>query len=255
MKDGKKLTELKLDPQRQLCEDFALALHAMAQPLTVLRGALGALILRETSTARADRYLELSNAQVERLCSMMSGMHMLIDNFQFDAVCAPTNLRELIASIVENEDSRLHRPGLRISVGEVNHEARVLTDPVRTQHAIHAVLAALSTASSDGGEIYLTVDQRDGFADLMVHATDADEKKLTSVDRLRLSVAEASIRSQHGLFECLADPLRVLLKLPLHDHEEEQSEFASSSVFVEQVESGESLSSRNDQLTAQESDW
>jgi len=255
MKSGTQGAELKVDPQRQLCEDVALALHSMAQPLTILRGAIGALTLGCVPAIDVDRYIELSNTQVERLCSMLSGMRMLLDNFQFDAVCAPTNLRELIASIIENEDSGLHRSGLQISVEEFKPEFQVLADPVRTEQAIHAVLAALATASSVGDEITLTFERRDSFADVTMHAKDAEEKKLTAVDRFRLSVAEASIRSQHGVFERLADPLRISFRLPLHDRDKQESERAGFSVFSEQVEAGNLLGSENDRLIAQVSDW
>jgi hypothetical protein len=254
MKDEVQLTGREGDLNGRLCEEFDSALHAMAQPLTVLRGALGALKLRGSLAVDADRYVDLSNIQVDRICVLMSGMRTLLDDFQFDAVCAPTNLGELIAAIVEKEDFSLQRSGLRISVAKADHELRVIADPVRTEHAMRAVLSAVAAASSQDGEIHLTLDPRDGFADVTVHAPLADEKKLTSADRLGLSIAEASIRSQHGFFECFAEPLRISLKLPLHDHEEQQTELADFSTLVEQVELGRSLGLKN-ALVSQASDW
>jgi hypothetical protein len=246
---------LELNPQTRLCEDFALALHAMAQPLAVLRGALGALKLRGVCNPDADRYVELSNTQVERLCTLLSGMRSLVDSFQFDAVCAPTNLRELIASIIENEEASLDRRGVRISTAKADREVRVLADPERTEFAIEAVLAAVSAASSQGDEIYLTVEPRGGFADVTVQAPHADKNKLTSIDRLRFSVAEAGVRSQKGLFQYREDPLRISLKLPLDDGEGRRTEPAGLSRLVEQVQPERSFTSFNDQLITQGDDW
>jgi len=220
MSSCSQFSEFGVGSQARLCEDFALTLHAMAQPLTVLRGALGTLMIRGDGVRGADRYIAVSNTQVERLCSLMSGMRTLLDCFQFEAVCAPTNLLELIGSIVENEGSSLHQAGRRLSFRQTGHEIQVLADPVRVEHAMHAAIAAVSVACEHDEEIHVTVDQRDGFADVVVQCTNPNGRKLTSADRVELFVAEASIRSQGGLFELLSDPFRVSLKLPLHDREE-----------------------------------
>jgi signal transduction histidine kinase len=219
------LAGMEGDLKARLCEDFAFTLHAIAQPLTVLRGALGALSLRGASASDASRYVDLSNAQVERLCSLMSGMSMLLDGFQSEAICAPTKLWELINAATETEGCAARRSGPRISIAEVDHKVQILADPARAENAISAVLAAVSGASADDDEIHLTVDLSDGFADVTVHAMHADETKLTSIDRLRLMVAEASVRSQQGVFEFSSDPLHVSLKFPLHDQEEPGREY------------------------------
>ena len=63
-------------------------LHALAQPLTVLRGALGALTMRgAVRPEAASRYLEMSNTQVERLCSLLSGLQNLLDGVRSEPAC------------------------------------------------------------------------------------------------------------------------------------------------------------------------
>ena len=70
------------DPQSLLCENLSRSLHAMAQPITVLRGAIGAMVMRRDSGADAGRYLDLSHQQVERLCNLLSEMRDLVDSVQ-----------------------------------------------------------------------------------------------------------------------------------------------------------------------------
>lgn len=253
--DAMQIGGLECSLQTKLCEDFALALHAMAQPLTVLRGALGALMLRGASTTDAGRYLELSNTQVERLCTMLSSMSSLVDSFQFNAVCAPTNLWELMASFIENEESSLHRCGVRTSLAKADGEVQALADPERTELAMQAVLASVATASSRGDEIYVTVEERDGLAGVTVLAPQANKKKLTSIDRLRFSVAEAGVLSQKGQFQYQEDPLRIALKLPLYDREEQSTEPAGYSALLERVQPERSFPSFNDQLITQGQEW
>ena len=75
----------EIEQHAQLREDLDLALHSMAQPLTVLRGALGALLLRGASAPEAGRYLEMSQAQVERLCDLITYTRSLLDAIHFEA--------------------------------------------------------------------------------------------------------------------------------------------------------------------------
>lgn len=212
-------TQLSLagDPQRRLCEELGNGLHAMAQPLTVLRGALGALIMRRSPGADTDRYLELSNVQVERLCSLMSGLHGLLDAFQFDPACVQIDIWDLISPIL---DSILQDSGVQIAASKPSRRFDVIGDPTRTEHAIQAVLAAAKALSSKGDVIQVDLIPCDGFLDVTVRGRNTRGKSLSSIDCFNLSIAEAHIRSQQGLYECVADPFRVSLKLPLHDAEE-----------------------------------
>jgi hypothetical protein len=201
--------------QSRFCEDFSLALHAMAQPLTVLRGTLGTLKHRGTSASDAERYLEMSHRQVERLCDLVSGMRNLLDTVQFDAVCTATNLWELTASMVDRERCSLQQRGTRISLAKTNGDVWVLADSVRTELAISAALRVLWENTASGDEISVCLSSHDGFAELAVHAKSAVRTKMNSADRLYLSLAEACIDSEHGHFRFTADPLSFEIGLPL----------------------------------------
>jgi hypothetical protein len=76
-----------------LCRELDQGLHALAQPLTILRGALGALTMRDAVPAQAaSRYLEMSNTQVERLCSLLSGLQNLLDGVRSAPACTEIKL-------------------------------------------------------------------------------------------------------------------------------------------------------------------
>jgi hypothetical protein len=57
-------------------------LHAMAQPLTILRGAVGALQLSPRISQQDRRYVEMCVAQTERVCAIMSGMRDQVDEMR-----------------------------------------------------------------------------------------------------------------------------------------------------------------------------
>ena len=60
------------EPSSLLHAELADGLHAMAQPLTILRGAMCALTLREEMEPANRRYLDMSAKQVDRLCDLMA---------------------------------------------------------------------------------------------------------------------------------------------------------------------------------------
>jgi hypothetical protein len=68
-----------VDERARLCGDIADGLHALAQPLTILRGALGALALRERIAPQNSRYLDMSTRQIERMCDLISRIQKRLD--------------------------------------------------------------------------------------------------------------------------------------------------------------------------------
>ena len=65
-------------------DDLAEGLHAMAQPLTILRGATGALQLSSTVSVPDRRYVEMCAAQAERLCAMIASLRDRLDAAQHE---------------------------------------------------------------------------------------------------------------------------------------------------------------------------
>jgi hypothetical protein len=97
-----------------LCRELDQGLHALAQPLTILRGALGALTTRDAVPAQAaSRYLEMSNTQVERLCSLLSGLQNLLDGARSAPACA-----EIKLPLLNEEERTTERPKVHTSAHE-----------------------------------------------------------------------------------------------------------------------------------------
>ncbi len=222
--------------QMRLCEDLGNGLHAMAQPLTVLRGALGALAMRGGVTAESNRYLEMSNQQVERLCSLMFRLQDLLDAHRSEAACAKVNLWELTASLLENGEFNSGDSGVRIRAAKPDRQIHVNGDPARTEQAIRAAVSAAMALSSHGDVLHLGVAPGDGFAQLTVENRNCRGKSLGSGERLKLSLAEANIRSQRGLYECVEDPFYVSMMLPLYDEKQRITEAVSARASLEQID-------------------
>jgi len=210
------------------CRELNEGLHALAQPLTILRGALGALTMRGTVPPEAaSRYLEMSNTQVDRLCNLLSGLHNLLDGVRSEPACAEIDLWELMVSVLEDRQVKSSNSLSRISLAKPDCEFRVMADPVRIEQALHAALDALEAQSQSRDDIRLDISRCDGFANLSLLCTRSNGKKLAALNRLHLSAAEANVKKQHGVYECSESPFQISIKLPLLDDEERKTEMAN----------------------------
>src|ERR1039458_8264634 len=88
---------LQVEPESQtesselskFCANMAHGLHAMAQPLTILRSTMSACVQQTLSETDNRRYLQLSSLQVERLCGLFDFMQQLVISSKSDALCMP----------------------------------------------------------------------------------------------------------------------------------------------------------------------
>jgi light-regulated signal transduction histidine kinase (bacteriophytochrome) len=194
--------------------DIADGLHAMAQPLTVLLGTLGNLKLRDRTELDHRQYLDMSTRQVDHMCGLLSSLRDLVDARLFEAKLSRIDLWETLAPIVEDHVVAHQGSGVEIRMVKPDHSVFVFGDPERTSQAFAAVLKVAASISSPGDAIQALFQKRDGNLELIVESEESHGKRLGSSDRLGLSSAAANIQSQQGRFECVENPLRVLISLP-----------------------------------------
>ncbi|MGD0482095.1 MAG: hypothetical protein ABSA42_18130 [Terracidiphilus sp.] len=216
-----------------LCRELDEGLHALAQPLTILRGALGALTMRGAVPPQAaSRYLEMSNTQVDRLCNLLSGLQSLLDGVRSEPVCTEVDLWDLTVSVLENRQAELSNSLPRISLAKPDCELRVMADPARIEEALHAALNAVEAQSQSRDDICMDISRRDGFANLSLLCTRSKGEKLTAMNWLHLSAAEANVKKQHGVYACSKSPFQISIKLPLLDEEKRITGIANSHTLV-----------------------
>lgn len=68
----------------RLLISLAEGLHAMAQPLTILRGSVAAAAALDTDPVKQRRYLDLSAEQVQRMCTLFEHLQDLVIAHQSD---------------------------------------------------------------------------------------------------------------------------------------------------------------------------
>lgn len=204
----------------------------MAQPLTVLRGALGAWKLRGASEAGDERYLEMSARQVERMSDLLGCMQDILDTANGEPKREAVDPGELLDLVLEGLSSTVREWGGKIEHIESNQPARICGDADRIERALRAALRAAISVSAPGGSFRLATRMRDGQVELVVDRASGTGRRLNSTERLNLSLVETNIRSQGGNTTCVEDPFCLTFTLPAHDRETVGVPFAVQHVSV-----------------------
>lgn len=206
---------------------LANGLHAMAQPLTILRSVMVASSVSGLTAVDHRRYLDISSDQVERACVLFHSLQQLVTAKQVQAGCAPVDLSRLLAPVVEGQKEILQASGIDMRVVIPDALPPMLADMDRTLQALFAVLKITASVSSPGDVIELLVSPRNESVELVIQNRNVHIQRLNSSERLSLALAETNIRSQQGQYEFAEDPLRVSMTLPAEDSDPVSSNDAS----------------------------
>ena len=206
---------------------LANGLHAMAQPLTILRSVMVASSVSGLTAIDHRRYLDISSDQVERACVLFHSLQQLVTAKQVQAECAPVDLSRLLAPVVEDQKEILQASGIDMKVVMPDALPPMLADMDRTLQALFAVLKITASVSSPGDVIELQVSPRNESVELVIQNRNVHSWRLNSSERLSLALAEVNIRSQQGQYEFAEDPLRVSMTLPVQDIDSLSSNDAS----------------------------
>jgi hypothetical protein len=195
--------------------DLANGLHAMAQPLTILRAAIEVLAMPQSAGIDRQRYLEISAGAVERTCRVFAQVQDLLTASMIEAESAPFDLWTLIAPVIEDHRRMLQTSGVALAAAKTEAWMPIVGDAARTEQAIALVLRLAGELASKGDVIEVSASASSGFVQLRIVHSRRRGKLLNSTARLNLALAEANIVTQRGRYEFAEDPFRVSLALPV----------------------------------------
>jgi signal transduction histidine kinase len=199
--------------------DLADGLHAMAQPLTILRSAIAMLSLSTDDGASRRRSLEVSARQIERACRLFASIQDLVVSRLEPARRVPIDLEAILSGVLEERTAAFRERGVEIVAPHSGSPTSLLGDAQRTAQAISALLETALNVSSPGDKIEIGIIRRSQFVELIVAGVNQQLRRLTSADWLSLSVVKAEIRSQQGRYQFTDEPFRVTLSLPVRQRE------------------------------------
>lgn len=201
------------DDHARFCAEVANGLHALAQPLSILRAAMEMIPVSEKTARR--RYLDVGEKQMDRASRLFLSLQCLVASELEPANCSHFDLGELLGPMIEGRKPALRELGIAIAAPKPELPQPVFADAERTQQAIAALLETAISNSSPGDRIELRTSQADGFVEFTVTGAGSEARRMSSTDRLNLSLAKGNILSQHGAFEFREDPFGVSFRLPV----------------------------------------
>lgn len=200
--------------QDWLYAELAEGLHAMAQPLTILRSAIAMLSASLEGDAPRSRFLDMSVRQIDRTCGLFASVQDLVSLGIEAAQQIPVDLRTLLLQAVEEQRFAYQNAGVALVATIADALPHVYGDAARTEKAIAGVLATALSATSPRAEVEITAKLSGDFIEVRVTGSQPG-RSLNSSARLHLAVARANILTQRGGYQFEEAPLRVTLTLPI----------------------------------------
>lgn len=190
-------------------------LHALAQPLTILRSSVAASGSPGVDALKQRRYLDLSSRQIDRACMLFEFLQDLVIANQIGADCAPFELADLLAVVAKDQGTALQAADVELRMAIPSGLPTMLGDVKRTQQALSAALKLAASVSAAGDVVELLVSACSEYVKLIVRNDRVHGRPLSSTERLSLSLAQANILSQQGEYEYAEDPFCMRMALPI----------------------------------------
>ena len=203
------------DGNRQFHAELADGLHALAQPLTILRSAIEMMGVCRQSGKDDQRYVELSMEHIQRACDMFDSIQGLMLTRLVPAKNGPVDFGAVASRVVEEKNIVLKARGIGIASAIAPDLRPAAGDAERAEEAIAAAIDAAALMAAEGDVIQLLVAETGGFIELSVRGANKAGAAMPAAARLCLSLARAHILSQQGRYYFVDEPFSISLALPI----------------------------------------
>jgi hypothetical protein len=203
---------------------LANGLHAIAQPLTILRSSVAAFGRTDITPDRHRRYLDISTQQVERACVLFESLQDLVVAHQAEPDLHPVDLKDLVVRTLEEQRPALQAAGASVTLaagtglppGLPPALPLVLADAARTRQALTISLQIAAVTSSPGESLQIQLRARGQWVECVLEGARPHGRELNSSEHLSLALAETDILSQRGEYRFVVDPFCVFWALPVY---------------------------------------
>jgi len=221
-----------LEEHEQFCTELADGLHALAQPLTILRSAIAMLALSKEDGTAGERYLSMSMRQIERTCQLFSSVQGLLAAKMVPAERETIDIGSVLRQVINDHSQAVEARGIDLIAASFKSSGMVFGDRRRTELAIAAAFETAVSVSSAGDVIKVDASPSDGLLEISFESTGGLDNIVTSLDRLNVSLARTNILSQQGQYQFTQEPFRISLALPACQHALEKSGTTCCPVFT-----------------------
>lgn len=193
-----------------LCANLSKGLHAVAQPLTILRAGLG-IGLASTLSLGALRELAASSyVEVERVCGLFEYLQQLVIVGSVKSDLMATPILPLVADTAGGVRDLFTHDGMVLSSVLPNACDPIFIDKVRTHRALSSVLLVVHGHSRAGDTVeLLLLPSPPNSIRIVVRNQNLYLDKLSEEASLSMALADANIQSQQAGFSWGLQPFSV----------------------------------------------
>lgn len=194
---------------RALCSNLSVGLHAVAQPLAILRASLGSDCSGQMDPEELRQLADSSAVEVERVCAMFSCMQQLVNLASAKAQLAETAILPLMKDAVEGARPMFEEDGMALRSSLPESSDAVLIDKRRTAQALSNILLTAHSVSRRSDVVELKATSTADAVSILVWTSSSCPDGITAEWSLNMAVAEANLRSQEAGFRWSPSPFRV----------------------------------------------
>ena len=198
-----------------LCSNLSLGLHAVAQPLKILRASLSNPDTDRMSAEELRELTAISAVEVERVCKLFSYLRELVRAENTKPQLSSTPILPLLAYVVDGVKLLYEEDGMPLKSIVPDTCQPVFIDRASTLQALSSVLLIAHGVSRapDTVEVIVTCPTANAVQ-IVVRNFNSHSESIDAEARLGLALAEANIRSQRAKFSWSPEPFYVQIELP-----------------------------------------
>jgi len=198
---------------KDLRGNLSLGLHAMAQPLAILRASLCGELAQDMPVDELRELVSNSADQVERVCSLFSLLQeFLIADMDMPQM-APVPLEPLLSQAVDGVIRLFQDGGKGLDASPAGVGMIVLADSARLGQVVSSMLLVACGASRHGESVELVTSHAGEGVLIEIRQSGSETCGLSDEARLFVALSEAKIRGQLGRFSWSMKPFSVQIAL------------------------------------------
>jgi hypothetical protein len=196
----------------KFCVNVADALHAIAQPLTVLQVRLDPAVAEEMDAVELRTLVAESSQQVERLCNLFGFMQGFIVAQVTEPDLSEQDVGLILDHVAEGMSLFYHEGGKSLRLRLPDKRQVVLVDRTRMYQALSRILLVAFEVSLANDIVELTASLTGNEVSIVIRNLET-YRALGKESALKLALAEANIERQGGSLTWTAEPFRVEIAL------------------------------------------
>jgi hypothetical protein len=195
------------------------ALHAVSQPLTILRAGLGLSEVTGLSVEDLRTIFRRSSKEVERLCVLFDYVQKFVEVESIESEPEIEDLSGLVKRALEGVNLLFAVAGVALTCQNDGEAIRsVLVDSSRVEQALAGILIVRLGQALRGDEVIVRIHGPGACIEVVVESALAGVAGTVVANaRLSMALAAANLRSQGAHMTWKDNPFSVQITLPVAD--------------------------------------